>query len=153
MAWRYFYGPLTGLGLAVALMTALADQALKLWLVFVFDLGRRGSVALGPYIDLVLSWNTGISYGLFRQQGVLGQWVLLVVKLLAVVLLWVWLARPIRGFRRSRWGSLSGVRWAMRSTGRFTGRSPILCCCTSPPPPGALTGTFSTSRTRQLSRG
>jgi signal peptidase II len=93
MAWRYLYGPLTGLGLAVALMTALADQALKLWLVFVFDLGRRGSVALGPYVDLVLSWNTGISYGLFRQQGVLGQWVLLVVKVLAVVLLWVWLAR------------------------------------------------------------
>jgi signal peptidase II len=93
MAWRYLYGPLTGLGLAVALLTALADQVLKLWLVFVFDLGRRGSVALGPYVDLVLSWNTGISYGLFRQQGVLGQWVLLVVKMLAVVLLWVWLAR------------------------------------------------------------
>jgi signal peptidase II len=93
MAWRYLYGPLTGLGLAVALLTALADQVLKLWLVFVFDLGRRGSVALGPYVDLVLSWNTGISYGLFRQQGVLGQWVLLVVKMLAVALLWVWLAR------------------------------------------------------------
>jgi signal peptidase II len=93
MSWRYFYGPLTGLGLVVAILTALADQALKLWLVFIFDLGRRGSVALGPYVDLVLSWNTGISYGLFRQQGVLGQWVLLVVKVLAVVLLWAWLAR------------------------------------------------------------
>ncbi len=58
-----------------------------------FDLGRRGRVALGPYVDLVLSWNTGISYGLFRDQGALGQWALLAVKVIAVVLLWVWLAR------------------------------------------------------------
>jgi signal peptidase II len=93
MAFSYLYGPLTRLGLLVAVLVALADQALKLWLVFVFDLGRRGSVALGPYVDLVLSWNTGISYGLFRQQGALGQWVLLAVKVAAVVLLWVWLAR------------------------------------------------------------
>ena len=93
LAWRTLYGPLTGLGLVVAILTALADQALKLWLVFVFDLGRRGSVALGPYVDLVLSWNTGISYGLFRQQGALGQWVLLLVKVIAVALLWIWLAR------------------------------------------------------------
>jgi signal peptidase II len=93
MALSYLYGPLTRLGLMVAILVALADQALKLWLVFVFDLGRRGSVALGPYVDLVLSWNTGISYGLFRQQGALGQWVLLAVKVAAVALLWVWLAR------------------------------------------------------------
>jgi signal peptidase II len=93
MALSYLYGPLTRLGLLVAILVALADQALKLWLVFVFDLGRRGSVALGPYVDLVLSWNTGISYGLFRQQGALGQWVLLAVKVAAVALLWVWLAR------------------------------------------------------------
>ncbi len=93
MASRYLYGPLTRLGLIVAVLTAAADQALKLWLIFVYDLGRRGSVALGPYLDLVLSWNTGISYGLFRQQGALGQWALLAVKVIAVVLLWVWLAR------------------------------------------------------------
>jgi signal peptidase II len=93
MAASYLYGPLTRLGVVVAIVVALADQALKLWLVFVFDLGRRGSVALGPYVDLVLSWNTGISYGLFRQQGALGQWVLLAVKVIAVALLWVWLAR------------------------------------------------------------
>ena len=41
MSW----GPLTRLGLAVAaLVTAVLDQALKLWLLFVFDLGSRGIV-------------------------------------------------------------------------------------------------------------
>jgi signal peptidase II len=93
MVWSYLYGPLTRLGLIVAVLVAIADQALKLWLVFGFELGRRGRVALGPYVDLVLSWNTGISYGLFREQGTLGQNILFAVKIVAVALLWVWLAR------------------------------------------------------------
>ena len=93
MVSSYLYGPLTRLGLVVAVLVALVDQALKLWLVFVFDLGRRGRVALGPFVDLVLSWNTGISYGLFREQGMLAQNILLAVKIVAVALLWVWLAR------------------------------------------------------------
>jgi len=41
----------------------------------------------------VLTWNTGISYGLFRQQGPFGQGALLALKAVAVVLLWIWLAR------------------------------------------------------------
>jgi signal peptidase II len=93
MGSRYLYGPLTRLGLVVAALTALADQALKLWLVFGFDLANRGRVALAPFVDLVLNWNTGISYGLFRDQGTVGQWILLAVKVLAVCLLWAWLAR------------------------------------------------------------
>jgi signal peptidase II len=88
----YLYGKLTRFGIVVALVTAAADQAVKLWLLFGFDLGARGAVHLGPFIDLVLVWNTGISYGLFPQVGPLGQWALLGVKAVAVVLLWVWLA-------------------------------------------------------------
>jgi signal peptidase II len=90
---QYLTGPLTRFGLAVAALTALLDQASKLYLLFVFDLGARGSVPVLPFVDFVLTKNTGISYGLFQQQGVVGQWVLLGVKALAIVLLWVWLAR------------------------------------------------------------
>ena len=87
------WGPLTGLGLAVTLVSAVLDQALKLWLIFVFDLGARGIVTLTPFLDLVLTWNKGISYGLFQQDGPLGQWALLALKAIAVILLWIWLAR------------------------------------------------------------
>ena len=87
------WGPLTRFGLVVALVTAAIDQALKLWLLFVIDLGQRGIVTLTPFLDLVLTWNTGISYGLFRQEGPLGQWALLALKLIAVALLWIWLSR------------------------------------------------------------
>ncbi len=89
----YLYGPPTRFGLAVALVGALVDQAVKLWLLFGFDLPERGVVHLGPVLDLVPTWNTGISYGLFQEAGPLGQWGLLALKAVAVVLLWVWLAR------------------------------------------------------------
>jgi signal peptidase II len=86
-------GPLTRLGLATAAAVAALDQALKLWLLFGYDLPARGNVRLAPVLDLVLTWNTGISYGLFQQSGPFGQWALLALKLVAVALLWIWLAR------------------------------------------------------------
>ena len=89
----FAWGPLTRFALAVAAATAVVDQATKLWLLFGLDLPARGIVRLTPFLDLVLTWNTGISYGLFRQQGPFGQGALLALKAVAVVLLWIWLAR------------------------------------------------------------
>ena len=89
---KYLYGPLTRLGLVAALVAGVADQALKLWLLFGFDLANRGLVRLTPFLDIVLAWNTGISYGLFPQDTDFGRYVLLALKLAAVVALWVWLA-------------------------------------------------------------
>jgi signal peptidase II len=87
------WGPLTRFALVIALLAAAVDQAVKLYLLFVVDLGARGIVTLTPFLDLVLTWNTGISYGLFRQEGPLGQWALLALKAIAVILLWIWLSR------------------------------------------------------------
>ncbi len=92
-AASYLWGRLTAFGLTVAALTCLTDQASKFWLLFDFDLGGRGGVALNPFVDLVLIWNTGISYGLFQHEGPLAQWILLALKAGAVVLLWIWLAR------------------------------------------------------------
>ena len=90
---EYLWGPLTSFGLLVAAVVCAIDQAVKLWLLFGFDLANRGIVRLTPFLDFVLTWNTGISYGLFPQESDLGRYVLLALKLAAVVLLWVWLAR------------------------------------------------------------
>ncbi|MPZ37035.1 MAG: signal peptidase II [Rhizobiales bacterium] len=86
-------GTLARLGLATAATTVLLDQALKLWLLFVFDLASRGVVRLTPFLDLVLIWNKGISYGMFQQNGPFGQWALLALTTIAVALLLVWLTR------------------------------------------------------------
>ena len=88
----YLYGPLSRFGLVVVALTTAADQAAKFWLLQVFDLGLRQPVHLGPFIDLVLAWNTGISFSLLPQVGPFGQWGLLAVKAIAVLLLWIWLA-------------------------------------------------------------
>ena len=89
----YVWGRLSAFGLGIAAITAIADQASKFWLLSDFDLANRGSVAVMPYVDLVLTWNTGISYGLFPQQGPLGTWALFAFKVAAIVFLWVWLTR------------------------------------------------------------
>ena len=88
----YLSGPLTFFGLAVAVVACLVDQASKLYLLNVVDLANH-PLRLGPYFDFVLTRNTGISYGLLQTHGALGQWLLLGFKALAVVLLWLWLAR------------------------------------------------------------
>jgi signal peptidase II len=81
------------LGLVSALAATAADQAAKLWLLHGFGLTERGRVPVTSFLDLVLAWNTGISYGLFQDVGPLWQWVLLALKAIAVALLVVWLAR------------------------------------------------------------
>jgi len=86
-------GSFTRFGLAVAAVVCLLDQALKLWLIFVFDLGARGFVRLAPGVDLVLTWNTGISWGLFPQGSDGGRWLLIGIKIAAAVLLTIWLTR------------------------------------------------------------
>jgi signal peptidase II len=87
------WGPLSLLGLAVAAAAACVDQATKLWLIFGFHLKLGERVALTPFLDLTFTRNTGISYGLFPQEGPLGQWALLALKVIATILLWLWLAR------------------------------------------------------------
>ncbi len=71
----------------------MLDQASKLWLLFVFDIGRRGAVKVTPFFDLVLAWNVGISFGWFQNDGFLAQAVLTAIKAVAVVVLAVWMAR------------------------------------------------------------
>ena len=90
---EYLHGPLTRFGVIVALIACAIDQAVKLWLLQVFDLANRGIVRLTPFLDLVLTWNTGISYGLFPQESDFGRYVLLALKAGAVLVLWIWLAR------------------------------------------------------------
>jgi signal peptidase II len=90
---NYLTGPFTRDGLSAALVTALLDQALKLWLLYAFELGKLGRVVVLPFFDLVLVWNRGISYGWLSQDSALGQWMLLGFKVIVVAVLWGWLAR------------------------------------------------------------
>jgi signal peptidase II len=81
------------LGVIVAVVTLVLDQASKFWLVRVFDIAHRGTVKLTPFFDLVLAWNQGISFGWFQNDGAVAQLILMAIKAVAVVVLSVWMAR------------------------------------------------------------
>ena len=80
-------------GIIAAVTALVLDQASKLWLLFVFDIARKGAVKVTPFFDLVLAWNVGISFGWFQNDSFLAQAVLTGIKAVAVVVLAVWMAR------------------------------------------------------------
>jgi signal peptidase II len=89
----YLWGRFSAFALLVAVFTCAADQALKFWLLLAVHLGDATTIVLGPFFDIVLTWNTGISYGLFPQQSAAGVWGLFAFKVVAVGFLWAWLTR------------------------------------------------------------
>jgi signal peptidase II len=78
-------------GLLAALIALVADQASKLYLLFIYDIAGRGVVPVTPFFDLVLTWNKGISYGWFQAETAAAQALLLAIKLAAVAALGIWL--------------------------------------------------------------
>jgi signal peptidase II len=81
------------LGVAVAVAVFAADLASKLWILDGLALEVTGPIRLAPFLDLVLVWNRGVSYGLFQQNSELGRWLLVAVTAAATAALSLWLAR------------------------------------------------------------
>ena len=80
-------------GLLALVLTFVADQATKLALYFGTDLVLTQPWRYGPYTDLVVVWNRGVSYGMFQQDGPLGRWLLVGLSLAAALALGLWMRR------------------------------------------------------------
>jgi signal peptidase II len=80
-------------GVFAAIAVLALDQASKLWLLHVFDIGHRGAVSVTPFFDLVLAWNPGISFGWFQSNSPFAQIALMIIKAVAVIVLAIWMAR------------------------------------------------------------
>ncbi|WP_422039973.1 signal peptidase II [Roseibium sp.] len=87
------WGRFSSLVLAVALTGLVLDQASKLWLLFGYGLGVNGPIEVLPFVEFVLVWNRGVSYGLFQQDSLAGQWILAGLTLAITIGMWVWSAR------------------------------------------------------------
>ena len=83
----------TRIGLWTGLATLALDQVTKLYTLFVYDLPVREPVRLAPFLDFIVVWNRGISYGLFQQNTEIGRWVLVAVSLAAALALSIWIRR------------------------------------------------------------
>jgi signal peptidase II len=79
------------LGLLALLATLCADQANKLWLIYIYDIEARQPVRLAPFFDVVFAKNPGISYSLLRAETGAGRLGLLILTLAATAFLSVWL--------------------------------------------------------------
>jgi signal peptidase II len=82
-------------GLAVAALAAIADQLSKAWLLWLFA-DRQPIERLEPvtgFFNLVLTWNRGMSFGLFNNDTALNAAIFTVIAAAIVSGLVVWLRR------------------------------------------------------------
>jgi signal peptidase II len=95
------------MGLAVALAVLLADQATKWWVQEAFAAPPR-IVEVTPFFNLLLTWNRGVSFGLFGSDSALGP--ILLVALACGITLWllIWLARAERNHLAAALGLIIG---------------------------------------------
>jgi signal peptidase II len=77
------------LGLVVAGLVILLDQLSKLVILMLLD----HAVAVTPFLNLVVVWNRGVSFGMFASAAALMPWLLSGLALAVVVALGFWLRR------------------------------------------------------------
>jgi signal peptidase II len=80
------------LGGVTALLVLALDQASKAWLLYGLRLHDFERIAVTPFLDIELLWNTGVSFSLFPQGTAAGRWILLGLTVAATLLLagWLW---------------------------------------------------------------
>jgi signal peptidase II len=102
---KRLWGRLSMVGLAIALLTFVFDQASKLWVLQIVNIDERPPIALTPFLDIVMAWNEGVSYGLLSTHM---QPLLVGISLLISAVLWLWLARARVPFVAAGLGLLIG---------------------------------------------
>jgi signal peptidase II len=80
-------------GLIALAATLVIDQSHKLWMLFVYRIFDHQPVHVGPFLDLIVAWNPGISYSLLRATTEVERYMLLALALAAIMLLFAWLWR------------------------------------------------------------
>ena len=83
------------LGAAAIVAVVALDRATKALVLADFDATAAAPQPLGPFLDLALRWNRGISFSLFVQDSAVGRWLLLALTLVvtALIAVWLWRAR------------------------------------------------------------
>ncbi|WP_438384025.1 signal peptidase II [Asaia sp. BMEF1] len=76
-------------GIIAFVIVLCADQASKWWILDVFNLPLKGSVAVMPGLDFTMVWNHAVTFGMLGGIGSYGPVLFCTVALIAVLaLLW-----------------------------------------------------------------
>lgn len=80
------------LGLTIAFIVIFIDQLSKWW-ILVKVMNPPKIIQITNYFNLVLTWNRGVSFGLFNDEGNWGAWIFSILALIIVTILFFWLRK------------------------------------------------------------
>lgn len=80
------------LGLSAAVLVLAADQFSKVYFLDLMQQNPAGITVL-PFFNLVMVWNTGVSFGLFQEDSAMRSWTLIGVAVAVMIWLLVWMWR------------------------------------------------------------
>lgn len=91
------------IGLVLAAVVAVIDQAVKIYVVGPLDLRRVLHIDLLPFFDLTYMENRGISLGMFQATDMETRWLLVLVTAAIALVVLVWM------MREKRLGDIAGL--------------------------------------------
>ena len=103
------------IGLALAALVAIVDQAVKWYVVGPLDLRRVLHIDLLPFFDLTYTENRGVSLGMFEATDMEARWLLVLVTAVIAAVVLVWMMRErlmgeILGLALILGGALGNIR-------------------------------------------
>jgi signal peptidase II len=79
-------------GLAIAAVVIALDHATKWWVLLSLMQPPR-VIEVTPFFNIVLTWNRGVSFGMFDTDSPMGPWILSGVAVAVVIALVAWLSK------------------------------------------------------------
>jgi signal peptidase II len=95
-------------GIIIALAVFILDQASKYWLMFGVQLLERAPVEVTPFMNLVVVWNRGISFGMFSRHEADLRYVLIAFACMLTAFLLHWLSKADSRFMARALGLVIG---------------------------------------------
>jgi signal peptidase II len=95
------------LGLLIAVGIFVADQISKLLFLDLMQQNPAG-ITVTPFFNLVMVWNTGVSFGMFSEDSANRAWTLIAVSFLVTAWLLWWLWRNQSGLVAISLGMIIG---------------------------------------------
>ncbi len=92
---HYVWGPLSRLGLGIAVVIFVLDQGHKWWMLLGVGIRAKGRIVATPFLDFVYVLNQGVSYSLLTGSSQRWQYLLAGFAVVASGALVVWLARGV----------------------------------------------------------
>ncbi len=102
--------PLWPFGLGLSALIIVLDQLSKYWVLNILKLRDQplGHIELSNIFDLTFVWNTGVSFGLFRADSMIGRLLLSAFALMVMAVMVVWLWRAERRLIAASLGLIIG---------------------------------------------